>query len=177
MTERDRLGANPEDGLERETVDSPQAGGEAGEHSSWENDGGDLEGPHNGEGDLEGELEDMLEDADSDETDDGGPLVSRLRQESSRYRRRLRDTELELEEIRGELWTARVEALGMLADPADLPYEPEALEDPDRLRELAEQLIEQKPHLRTRRIRARAGQGEGGAGGEFSLAGMLRRGA
>ena len=65
----------------------------------------------------------------------------------------------------------------MLADPTDLPHDPDALHDPDRLRELAEELVAAKPHLRSRRIRERAGQGEGDGSGTVSLSGLLRRNA
>lgn len=117
-------------------------------------------------------------DADpADEDGQDGELVRSLRKEAGDYRRKLRDTETERDELRHELYRERVAALGVLADPADLPFDPEALDDPDRLRELADELVTAKPHLRSRRIRQRAGQGEGSGGDGFSLAAMLSRGA
>lgn len=97
-------------------------------------------------------------------------LVTELRSEAARYRTRLRDTER-------ALWTERVKALGVLVDPDDLPYDSEALHDPEKLQELADELVGRKPHLRSRAIRGRAGQGEGTSETSVSLAGMLRRGA
>lgn len=132
------------------------------------------------------ELDDDPDDDDggsseSDETDeldepDAAP-VARARRQAARYRRELRDVESERDELAAALWTERVAALGVLADPTDLPPDPEALHDPDRLRELAAELVAAKPHLRSRRIRERAGQGEGDGSGTVSLSGLLRRNA
>ena len=128
------------------------------------------------------ELDDDPDDDDggsseSDETDDDEPAVARARRQAARYRRELREVEGERDELAAALWTERVAALGVLADPTDLPHDPEALHDPDRLRELADELVAAKPHLRSRRIRERAGQGEGDGSGAVSLSGLLRRNA
>lgn len=116
-------------------------------------------------------------DPDDDDDEKGTQIVSTLRKEAGDYRRKLRDTETERDELRHELYRERVAALGVLADPDDLPYDEDALTDPARLRELADELVTAKPHLRSRRIRQRAGQGEGSEGDGFSLAGALARGA
>src|SRR5699024_6421678 len=83
-------------------------------------------------------------DPDSDEPDDDGgssdqwhdratendkPEISRARQQAARYRRQLRDVESERDELAAALWTERVAALGVLADPTDLPHDPDALHD------------------------------------------------
>ena len=117
------------------------------------------------------------DEPDDDEPDDDKPEISRARQQAARYRRQLRDVESERDELAAALWTERVAALGVLADPTDLPHDPDALHDPDRLRELADELVAAKPHLRSRRIRERAGQGEGDGSGTVSLSGLLRRNA
>ena len=117
------------------------------------------------------------DEPDGDEPDDDKPEISRARQQAARYRRQLRDVESERDELAAALWTERVAALGVLADPTDLPHDPDALHDPDRLRELADELVAAKPHLRSRRIRERAGQGEGDGSGTVSLSGLLRRNA
>lgn len=164
-----------EDGLELGGF--PQAGDEAGDPATSDNGGDTLEDSHNetpDEADPDAELEDP---DDSDGTDGDEPAVARARDQAARYRRRLRDTEAERDELAESLWRERVAALGVLADPEDLPYDPEALHDADRLRELADELLESKPHLRSRRIRYRAGQGEGTPADGVSLAGLLRRGA
>ena len=163
-------------------VGSPQAGEQAGEHSTSGNDGEHLEDSHNdgepGTDELPDDGTDELDrDGDDDGDDEQDPRLSRARQQAARYRRQLRDTETERDELAAALWTARVDQLGVLADPADLPFDPDALHDPDRLRQLVDELVTAKPHLRSRRIRARAGQGEGTAPGGVSLAAILNRGA
>lgn len=169
--------ANETEADELELGGSPQAGDEAGDHSTSDNGGEPLEDSHNGD-ELEGdELDGDELEPDSDETDGDEPAVARARQQAARYRRQLRDVESERDELAEALWAERVTALGTLADPADLPYDPDALHDPDRLRELADELVTAKPHLRSRRIRARAGQGEGSHEGGVNLAAMLARGA
>lgn len=124
---------------------------------------------------LDGDPDD--EDGGNAEGDETDPALSRARTQAARYRRELRETEAERDELAGALWRERVSALGVLADPEDLPLDPEALHDPDRLRELADELVARKPHLRSRRIRERAGQGEGTGSGAVSLASLLQRNA
>lgn len=169
--------ANETDGDELEFGGSPQAGDEAGDHATSDNGGEPLEDSHNGDEPDDDELDGDEPDPDSDETDDDEPAVSRARQQAARYRRQLRDVESERDELAAALWLERVTALGTLADPTDLPFDGDALHDPDRLRELADELVTAKPHLRSRRIRARAGQGEGTHDGGVNLAAMLARGA
>lgn len=163
-------------------VGSPQAGEQAGEHSTSGNDGEHLEDSHNdgepGTDELPDDGTDELDrTGDDDGDDEQDPRLSRARQQAARYRRELRDVETERDELAAALWSERVGALGVLADPADLPFDPDALHDPDRLRELVDELVTEKPHLKSRRIRARAGQGEGSAPGGVSLAAILNRGA
>ena len=151
-------------------VGNPQADDEPTSDDSVES----LEDPHN---DDEPDDEPDGDEPDDDKPDDDKPEISRARQQAARYRRQLRDVESERDELAAALWTERVAALGVLADPTDLPHDPDALHDPDRLRELADELVAAKPHLRSRRIRERAGQGEGDGSGTVSLSGLLRRNA
>lgn len=167
-----------------ESVGTPQGSAAAGHEPTSENDdSSDMQVEDSTESD---ELDDDPDDDDggsseSDETDEPDDPetapVARARRQAARYRRELRDVESERDELAAALWTERVAALGVLADPTDLPHDPEALHDPDRLRELADELVERKPHLRSRRIRERAGQGEGDGSGTVSLSGLLRRNA
>lgn len=159
---------------EHELVGSPQHDDDAGEQRPAETENAGSHIPTNDDD----ELPDDDDEPDSDETDgDTAPTVARARQQAARYRRQLRETEAERDELAAALWTARVDQLGVLADPDDLPFDPDALHDPDRLRQLVDELVTTKPHLRSRRIRARAGQGEGSAPGGVSLAAILNRGA
>lgn len=161
-------------------VGTPQAGDGAGDEPTSGNDESSetqVEDPTESD-----ELDDDPDDDDggsseSDETDDDEPAIARARKQAARYRRQLREVESERDELAAALWTERVAALGVLADPTDLPHDPDALHDPDRLRELADELVARKPHLRSRRIRERAGQGEGDGSGTVSLSGLLRRNA
>lgn len=102
--------------------------------------------------------------------------VEELRGENATYRNRAKDAETKADELAKALWTERVRSLGVLADPADLPYDPEALDDLEQIRSQADELLSSKPHLRTRKITERAGQGERGAE-TVSLVELLQRGA
>lgn len=165
-------------------VGTPQAGPAAGDEPTSGNDESSetqVEDPTESDeldddpGDDDGGSSESDETDDPDETD--AAPVARARRQAARYRRQLRDVESERDELAAALWTERVAALGVLADPTDLPHDPEALHDPDRLRELADELVARKPHLRSRRIRERAGQGEGDGSGTVSLSTLLRRNA
>lgn len=176
---------------ERETGDpggvvgTPQAGGEAGGQATRNNGGDPLEGSHNDDERRAGEEHDPDPGpAQSDDTPgDDGPdtfdraYVERLRRESGDHRRRARDAERVADELRAQLWRERVDALGLLADPGDLPFDADLLDDPDGIRAAVDALLDERPHLRTRRIRARIGQGEGSPTTGVSLSALLRGGA
>lgn len=102
--------------------------------------------------------------------------VEELRTENGNYRNRAKDAEAKADELAQALWTERVRSLGVLADPTDLPYDPEALDDLEQIKAQADELLASKPHLRTRKITERAGQGERGAE-TVSLVELLQRGA
>lgn len=118
-----------------ELVGTPQAGTAAGDEPTSGND----ESSETQVGDPT-ETDDPDDDPDdddggsseSDETDETAP-VARARRQAARYRRELREVESERDELAAALWTERVAALGVLADPTDLPHDPDALHDPDRL--------------------------------------------
>ena len=100
--------------------------------------------------------------------------VTDLRRESAAHRTRATAAETRADELARQLWAERVGALGLLADPADLPYDADALDSPDAIRTAADELLAARPHLRTRRITGRAGQGEGNAADAVSLTGIMR---
>lgn len=127
----------------------------------------------------------VVSDTDQSEPDDGEAddtsadtfsreYVTELRQESAEHRRRATAAEERAETLAGALWAERVAALNLLADPADLPYDADALDDPAEIRRQADELLTRRPHLRTRRITARAGQGEGNGAENVSLTGIMR---
>ncbi len=98
--------------------------------------------------------------------------VQDLRQESAGYRTQLRTVQ---ERLHSEL----VRATGLLADPADLEFDPEHLEDPEALQAAIAALVEAKPHLKARSF-APGGAAQGAknaASGGVDLLGMLRANA
>src|SRR5699024_8616039 len=76
------------------------------------------------------------DDEDEDEDGDTFPraYVKRLRERSAGYRARAKDAEARTAELERALFTERVRALDVLADPSDLPFDADLLEDPDALR-------------------------------------------
>lgn len=157
-------GTNEQNGNEQSTPPSENETPESGSNER-EHDGSNEEGN-----------ETPATDDVSRETFDRD-YVEKLRSESKNYRTRLREAEA-LAQVRGqELLAARVDALGLMADPSDLTYSDElAGADADTLREHVEELLAEKPHLRAVAVPGgvpgRSGQGE-----DVSLVSLLRSGA
>ena len=122
-------------------------------------------------------------DEDEDEGQDGDtfprPYVERLRSRSAGYRTRATAAEGRVSELEQALYTERVRALDVLADPTDLPYDPEALDDPDAPRAAVDELVAKRPHLRRRGVAGgNTGHREQHDGTEpVSLLGLMRGGA
>jgi len=123
------------------------------------------------------------EPAEDDEGDEDGDTfprsyVKRLRERSAGYRARAKDAEARTAELERALFTERVRALDVLADPSDLPFDAELLEDPDALRAAADDLVARRPPYRRRGIAAGTGsRDEAGSGPGVSLLGLMRGGA
>lgn len=97
--------------------------------------------------------------------------VEKLRKESAGYRERAQQADL----FAQRLHTALVAATGRLADPTDLPFDVEHLDDPDALNAALDDLTERKPHLKSRRVVGDVGQGAGSVkAGQVNLAEILR---
>lgn len=97
--------------------------------------------------------------------------VEQLRKESAGYRERAQRAD----QLEQRLHTALVAATGRLADPTDLPFDVGHLDDADALTAAIDELVERKPHLKTRRLSGDVGQGAGGAkAGDVNLADLLR---
>lgn len=97
--------------------------------------------------------------------------VEKLRQENGKYRQRAQRTD----ELAHRLHTALVAATGRLADPTDLEFSEDHLEDPQALDAALEALLTSKPHLAPRRPRGDVGQGiTSGSSDTVDLAGILR---
>jgi hypothetical protein len=97
--------------------------------------------------------------------------VEDLRQENGKYRQRAQKGD----EYAQRLHTEIVRATGRLADPTDLPFDAEHLDDPNKLSAALDDLLDRKPHLATRRPTGDIGQGHRGpTSGSFSLLDMLK---
>lgn len=113
-------------------------------------------------------------DVDQDDTPDTFPreVVEKLRQEAGKYRLRAREADT----LATRLHTELVRATGRLADPADLPFDPEHLDDPEKMAAAVDELLAAKPHLASRTPRGDIGQGQRGQAAEpFSLLGLLKQ--
>ncbi|WP_422745186.1 hypothetical protein ACN27E_23605 [Mycobacterium sp. WMMD1722] len=98
-------------------------------------------------------------------------VVEDLRQENGRYRQRAQRADAYAQRLHVEL----VKATGRLADPTDLEFNEDHLDDPDALAAAVDELLERKPHLASRRPVGDIGQGNRGSSPEpFSLLGLLK---
>lgn len=96
--------------------------------------------------------------------------VEKLRDESARYRQRAQRSD----ELAERLHTSLVAATGRLADPTDLEFNEDHLDDEEALHGAIEDLLRRKPHLAARRPRGDVGQGITSSSTSVDLAGMLR---
>lgn len=129
--------------------------------------------------------DDQQHDDDHDDHDDHDGdtfprvYVERLRSKSAQYRTAANEARQQADYYRQQLWAARVEAAGRLADVTDLPAPDDADPDPDTVQAAIDHLLERKPHLAARRARGDIGQHQqrSSPDGEVSLMGILQRGA
>jgi hypothetical protein len=96
--------------------------------------------------------------------------VEQLRQENGKYRQRGQRAD----ELAHRLHNELVRATGRLADPSDLPFDEEHLDDPDALTAAVEDLVAHKPHLAARRPVGEIGQGVSSSPASVDLAAILR---
>ncbi|WP_202378106.1 hypothetical protein [Mycobacterium paraintracellulare] len=128
--------------------------------------------------DVATDSEEEVTDNAATETNDGDDAetfprayVEDLRAENARYRERAKAADT----LAKRLHTALVAATGRLADPTDLPFDEAHLDDPDALASAIEDLLERKPHLKSRRVVGDVGQGAGGVKpGDVDLSALLR---
>ena len=99
--------------------------------------------------------------------------VSKLRDESARYRQRAQRAD----QLAQRLHAALVTGTGLLQDPSDLPYDESHLDDPEALTAAIEALLATKPHLANRKPSGFIPQGATGAPSSLGLAGILRSNA
>lgn len=114
-----------------------------------------------------------IEDADQPEEPETFPrsYVEELRHENGRYRQRAQQAD----DLAARLHTELVRATGRLADPTDLPFNPDHIDDTDAMSTAIDELLAAKPHLASRRPIGDVGQGHRGAPVEpVSLLGLLK---
>lgn len=81
--------------------------------------------------------------------------VEKLRKESAKYRDKAKRTE----ELEKRLHRSLVAQDGRLADPDDLEFNPDHLDDPDALSDAIANLVAKKPGLRAQRLSGDIGAG------------------
>lgn len=111
------------------------------------------------------EAEDDSDDGDQDDEDgDTFPraYVEKLRAQNARYRERAKTAEGYAKRLHTEI----VRSTGRLADPTDLEFDEDHLDDPDALAAALDDLLTRKPHLASRKPVGDIGQGARGSGNE-----------
>lgn len=147
----------------------------------------DLHGDDDRAAEEAGTAVSTVDDKSSHGDDDGNPgddnagnepetfpreYVEKLRDENARYRQRAGKAD----ELSKRVHRLMVERTGRLADPDDLAFDEEHLDDEDALTAALDDLLAHKPHLAARRPRGDIGQGIGDSG-PTDLAAILRRAA
>ena len=102
------------------------------------------------------DVEDDVDDEDQDDEAETFPrsYVEELRRENARYRERARNADTYAKRLHTEL----VRATGRLADPTDLEFNEDHLDDPDALAAAVDELLARKPHLAAAGLSARSGR-------------------
>lgn len=105
---------------------------------------------------------------DTDEDTFPREVVEELRRENGKHRQRA-------QRVAHRLHSELVRATGRLADPTDLEFDEDHLDDPEALNAAIDELLARKPHLASRRPTGDIGQGNRGPTSEpFSLLGLLK---
>jgi hypothetical protein len=97
-------------------------------------------------------------------------VVEKLRQENGKYRRRAAKADTYAQRLHTEL----VRATGKLADPTDLPFNEDHLDDPDAMTAAINDLVTRKPHLASRKPMGEIGQGATPSAATVDVAAVLR---
>ena len=127
--------------------------------------------------------DDIVDPLDTDlEPGDTFPreYVEKLRTEAAGHRTKAKEAEGKVETAVAEavkplqerIFGLLVAGTGRLADPTDLPFNPELL-DEAALNSAIDALLAAKPHLAKRKVQGDVGQGTGKVEEAFSLAGIL----
>jgi len=117
----------------------------------------------------------VLDEPEAEDTDVAETFpreyVEKLRGQTAKYRERAKTADTYAARLHSEL----VKSTGRLADPTDLPFDADHLDDPEALATAIDDLLATKPHLASRKPVGDIGQGHrGGSAEPFSLLGMLK---
>ena len=102
-------------------------------------------------GSQDGEVQEEKEEPDTFDRS----YVEKLRKESAKYRDKAKRTE----DLEKRLHRSLVAQDGRLADPDDLEFNPDHLDDPDALSDAIANLVAKKPGLRAQRLSGDIGAG------------------
>ncbi|MBB2992361.1 hypothetical protein FHR72_003860 [Mycolicibacterium iranicum] len=132
--------------------------------------------------DVDVDVDEVSDDAnDVEDKQDGDSFprsyVEQLRTEAKTNRQRAEAAEQTLDRVQRALFTSQVRATGKLADPTDLEYNEELLNDDDALTTAIDELLKKRPHYAAKKIKGGdVGQGVTGKQTEkFSLLGRLQQ--
>lgn len=89
--------------------------------------------------------------AEADAAEEPTEVIPDDERQDDEHAAKLADLEARADKYARELLQARVAATGRLADPTDLPYSAEFLDDADALTAAIDALLEAKPHLASRK--------------------------
>lgn len=104
--------------------------------------------------------------------------VEKLRKEAGDNRVAAKEAREALEPLQQRLFAVLVEKTGRLADPGDLPFSAELLDDEEAMTKAIDTLLAERPHYAARRVAGDVGQWHGTPKpGQVNLGGMLRANA
>lgn len=100
--------------------------------------------------------------------------VEELRRESAGHRDRAKQAEERADALAKRLHSELVRATGRLENPADLQFDADHLEQPEKLTEAIDALLTDRPYFAKRKIAGDIGQGNRGKAETVSLLGLLK---
>jgi hypothetical protein len=101
--------------------------------------------------------------------------LAKLRRSQDAYRQRAKTAEGRVADLVQQRHEALVRLDGRLQDSTDLPFDPDAVLEPDQITETITEMITAKPHLKSRKPTGDIGQGVRGTADEpFNLIGAIK---
>lgn len=103
----------------------------------------------------------MPDDEDPNETppEETTPVVDERDQRIATLEAALTEATSQVEALSQAVFTAQVGSLGLLVDPAEMPYDPALVNDPDALQAAVSALLVAKPYLAKMRVSGDIDQG------------------